>query len=105
MDLSGNLSRSHLSTLAIFGSSCPPRGWSGAGVGVGMLSGAGDSLENIFSKFPSFEVSNEVNPRMLRIIIGFTRRINGLNAFLIWLIIGFHIFCKKLRDKHWEQRS
>ena len=24
--------------------SCPPGGWSGAGVGVGMLRGAGDSL-------------------------------------------------------------
>ena len=38
---------------------CPPRGWSGARVGVGMLRGAGDSLleKSIGFKVQSFKIS------------------------------------------------
>ena len=38
--------------------SCPPRMWSGAGVGVGMLRGSGDCLIWKQQKFLGFKVSN-----------------------------------------------
>ena len=53
------------STFTPIGPSCPPRGWSGAGLGVGMLRGVGDSLTwkwktFLVSKFQSLKVSIKV---------------------------------------------
>ena len=64
----GNFLRSCLQTKQKFGQcdsttrvpqarSCPARGWSGAGVGVGMLRGAGDSLFLKIKKLLGFIVS------------------------------------------------